>query len=341
MNDEPLAPIASDRRDAARAALAAALGSAPVRALHPLTGGASALAYRVDTDERPYLLRIESSRPGFQSAEHYACMQQAAYAGIAPALRHVDAEHGVAVMDFVVQRPLHEFPGGPPALCRDLGALLRRLQESTAFPVPRIRYLELVGQMLRGVHRSHAFTPGLLDPHVAGFERIRAAYPWDDASLVSSHNDPNPRNVLFDGTRLWLVDWETSFRNDPLVDVAVVSHELAATPELQEVLLRGALGREPDRPERARFALLRQVTRLYFACVIFRGFAERAEPDADLTALTPTEFVAAIEAGRLRIGTPELLYQWGKLFLAAFQAGLSDPDFEVALAEVASRNRNG
>jgi len=333
MSPDPFDAIPLERRDVARAAVVAALGPEKVSALRPIAGGASALVYRVDTDQRPYLLRIESSHSALQSPYHYVCMQMAADAGIAPTLRHVDAERGVAIMDFVTQRPLQDYPGGAPALCANLGTLVRRLQESTAFPAPRTRYLDLVGRMLSAVHGSRAFSAGLLDPHLAGFQRIREAVPCDDSALVSSHNDPNPRNVLFDGERLWLVDWESSFRNDSLLDVAVVSLELAATPELQEVLLRGALGREPDRATRARFTLMRQAARLYFACVILRGFGSRAEPDPDLKALSGAEFVSAIQEGRLRIGTPELLYQWGKMFLAAFRAGLDAPDFETALAE--------
>jgi aminoglycoside phosphotransferase (APT) family kinase protein len=223
-----------------------------VAAVRAILGGASALAYRVETDQRPFLLRMESSHGAPRSAEHYACMQMAADAGIAPALRYVDAERGVAIMDFVPQRPLQEYPGGARALCAHLGELVRRLQESTAFPAPRMNYLDLVGRMLGAVHGSRVFTSGLLDPHLAGFQRIREAYPWDDSTHVSSHNDPNPRNVLFDGERLWLIDWETSGRNDPFADVAVLSHELAGTPELQDALLRNALDREPDRTARAR-----------------------------------------------------------------------------------------
>jgi hypothetical protein len=83
---------------------------------------------------------------------------------------------------------------------------------------------------------------------------------------------------------------------------------------------------------------MRQVTRLYFACVILRRFTARAQPDHHLSALTPAEFVSAIQAGRLRIGTPELLYAWGKMFLAAFRDGLDAPEFEAALDLVASRN---
>jgi hypothetical protein len=73
---------------------------------------------------------------------------------------------------------------------------------------------------------------------------------------------------------------------------------------------------------------------MFFACAIFRRFAgdpSRA-PDPDLTALTGPEFVAALQQGRLRIGTPELLYAWGKMYLAAFRYGLTVPEFEQSLA---------
>jgi hypothetical protein len=265
--------------------------------------------------------------------DHFACMRIAAQAAIAPPLHHVDAEQGVSIMDFVTQRPLHEYPGGLPTLCRDVGSLLRRLQASPSFPAARGSYPDLVGRLLSFVHHSGVFSAGLLQPHMAGLVRIREAYPWDEGALVSSHNDPNPRNILFDGERLWLIDWEMSSRNDPLTDVAIASLELAAAPELQQVLLRGWLGREPDRPTQARFVLMRQLARLYFACVIFGQFAAtpRAQPDSDLKALSPLEFVTAIEQGRLRVGTSELLYAWGKMFLAAFLDGLTEAGFDEAL----------
>jgi len=333
MSEDPFAPIPAERRDAARSAVTAALGSIRVAALRPVSGGASALTYRIETDVRPYLLRMETRYSARRNSDHYACMRIAADAAIAPQLHHVDAEQGVSVMDFLTQRPLDEYPGGPPALCRDVSRLLRRLQESPAFPAPRASYSDLVGRLLSFVEASPVFANGLLGPHRAGFMRIREAYPWDAATLVSSHNDPNPRNILFDGERLWLIDWEASSCNDPLTDVAIVSLELAATPELREVLLRSWLGREPDRATRARFLLMRQLARLYFACVIFAQFAERhrAEPDTDLKALSALEFVTAIEQGRLRIGSSELLYTWGKMFLAGFLDGLTEAGFEEAL----------
>ncbi|MFI5314611.1 MAG: phosphotransferase [Myxococcota bacterium] len=334
MSPDPLDRVPERQRDAAKAAVRAALGGAQVTALRPAAGGASgALTYRVDAGSRSYLLRLETGLNALQNPHHYPCMKAAADAGIAPPLRFADPQQGVALMDFVTQRPLQEYPGGPPALARDLGALIRRLQDETSFPSHPISYLELLDRMLSSVIGSRVFAPGLLDPHRAGLERIREAYPWNGTALVSSHNDPNPRNILFDGTRLWLVDWETSCSNDALTDVAVVTHELAGTPELQDAILRSWLGREPDRATHARLFLMQQLTRMYFACVLFRLFAAdpNREPDSTLEALTPAEFVAALQAGRLKVGTPEVLYAFGKMFLAGFLAGLSAPGFADAL----------
>lgn len=329
-----LAAIPAESRDLARSAIVTALGRVSITALQPVIGGASgALAYRVEAGARSYLLRMEVARTAFRNPHQYTCMRAAADAGIAPPLRYVDPEQGVAVMDFVTQRPLSEYPGGPAALAGDLGGLIRRLQDSPRFPALAGGYLDILDRLLAVVRRSRVFAAGLLDPHYAGFLRLRQAYPWSDAALVSSHNDPNPRNILFDGQRLWLVDWETSYLNDSLTDIAIVSHELAPTPELQQRLLRGWLGREPDLAVRARLVLMRQLTRLYYACLIFSAFgaAPRAEPDSDLKALTPAEIIAAVGQGRLKPGSPEMLYAFGKMFLAGFLDGLTAPGFEEAL----------
>jgi thiamine kinase-like enzyme len=62
------------------------------------------------------------------------------------------------------------------------------------------------------------FAPGLLDPYMEAFGRIRQAYPWTQQH-ISSHNDPNPATSSR-RERLCLVDWETAYRTDPLTDIA-------------------------------------------------------------------------------------------------------------------------
>jgi Phosphotransferase enzyme family len=309
-----------------------------VTALQPVTAGASALSFRIEVAGRPYLLRLESSRRDEVRDPHraYLCLRAAAEAGIAPAVRYADPTAAVAISDFVSTRPLSDYPGGAPGVARDLGSLVARLQATPAFP-PVFDYPSLIGTLLGQLLESSLFAPGLLDRHREGFERIREAYSWDGGALVSSHNDLNPGNILFDGERLWLVDWETAFRNDPLVDVAILAIFFAPTAELESVLVRSWLGREPDRTLSARLVLMRQLTRLFYGCAASLNAANTPAtlvPETGLAAPTPAQFRDAVAEGRLIAGSPEAQLTVGKIALAGFLAGLATPAFENALVVV-------
>lgn len=330
--------VPADRQDTARAALTTAFGPTAVTSLAPVTGGASgALTYRVEAAGRPYLLRLEPERQaGFRDPKlAYACMTTAVEAGLAPALRHADSEAGVVIMDFIVQRPIDQFPGGPTALVQALGGLTGRLQQTPVFPAGVASYLNAAAYLLGVIRRSSLFAPGALDAHHEGLERLRAAYPWNEPAFVSSHNDPNPRNILFDGQRLWLIDWELSFRNDPYVDLAILADNFAQTPELEAALLGAWRGRAPDDASHARLALMRPLTRLFYAGVILMPFtaAPRETPDG-LEPMTSAELIAAVSSGQLSPTGPDMLYVLGKMCLAGFLAGVSGPQFDDALIKV-------
>ncbi len=258
-------------------------------------------------------------------------MTAAAEAGVAPPVRHADAEAGVAIMDFIPGRPLSEHPGGPAGLVRELGGLTARVRSTAPFP-DLGDYPQMIGTMLEALDRSGHFAPGALDRQAKGLARIRAAYPWDAAARVSSHNDPNPRNLLFDGRRLWLIDWELAFLNDPLADIAILATEFAETLELEEVLLQAAFGRAPDRTLRAKLRVMRLLTRSFYGCIVLENFVDA--PGADAAALTPSAFRAAVVEGRLTSGAPETAYAFGRMSLAAFVDGLDAPGFDKALEAV-------
>jgi aminoglycoside phosphotransferase (APT) family kinase protein len=334
MSTALLDSIPNERREPVRAALAAAFGSSAVDALQPITGGASgALTYRVEAAGKSYLLRAEARRTRLRNPHQYECMRIASDAGIAPALRYVDAGAGIAIMDFVRQSPLSEYRGGPNALARDLGGFAARLQRTPAFP-QLWDFPSIVERIFGFVRGSRLFADGLLDPHAEAFERVRAAYRWDASTLVSSHNDPNPQNILFDGDRLWLVDWETAYRNDPLTDVAILVENFAQTPELERALVEAWFGGEPGRALRARLVLMRQFTRLYYAGLLLSIAASqpRETLETDLEAPSPNEFTAAFARGEHSAASPSTMLVLGKISLAAFLAGMTAPGFEEALA---------
>jgi hypothetical protein len=329
--------IPEARRDAVRSALRAAFGARPAGRFLPVAGGVSgALIFRIEVGDRPFLLRLEPDRIATHDRQRgFACMVAAAEAGVAPTVHYADPAAGVAIMDFVSSRPLSEHPGGAAGMVRELGALTARVQAAAPFPAVG-DYPQMIGTMLAALGGSGLFVPGLLDPHAEGLARIRAAYPWDRAALVSSHNDPNPRNILFDGRRLWLIDWELAFRNDPLADVAILTTELAETPELEDALLEATFGRAPDQALRDRLGVMRLLTRLFYGCIVLEVFARapRSAPEVSLAALTPAAFRAAAAEGRLGSGAPETAYAFGMMSLAAFAAGVAAPGFDALLERV-------
>lgn len=326
--------IPAERRDSARAAFKKVFGATPLSSPEPISTGASALIYRIEVGDRPYLLRLESSaRDEVRDPQRaYTCMRSAADAGIAPPILYSDADEGLAIMEFVASRPLANYPGGAEALAGALGALTARLQAVPAFPAVA-RYDSILTGMFDRLATIGLYADGLLDPHRDGFRLICEAYPWDASVLVSSHNDPHPGNILFDGTRLWLIDWETAYRNDPVVDVAVMTLYIAALPEAREALVRSWLGRASDPVLRARLVLMRQLVKLFYGMANGLHVA-KAKPDlieTDLAAPTPAEFHAAIDAERLIPNSLEAQRIGGKVALRSFIEGLASPACAEAL----------
>jgi hypothetical protein len=286
--------VPEQHRDTVGGALDAAFDAGNVTGVHAVTGGASgALTYRLETRDGDHLLRVETMTGPMRNPHQYACMQLAA----------------------------------------DAGGLLAQVHELAPF-ASRGDYLVNLDRMLAYLGRSGRVTSGVLGRHADAYARLREVYPWDPTSFVSAHNDPNPFNLLFDGDRLWLVDWETAYPNDPLIDVATISSHLAPTDDLRDVLLRAWLGDEPDAVVRAKTSLAGWLVQLYSGCILLTVVVDPTNPThADLTAMTPAEFGAAIERGALVPGQPATTHAYAKIMLQAFLDAVDSPAFTAA-AEV-------
>jgi hypothetical protein len=325
--------LSAEQREHVRSALVAAFGSASIDAITPMTGGAStASSFRLEARGRRYVLRVEGEPSPLRNPHQYVSMRIAAEAGIAPDIHYVDEAARIAVIDFIEQQPLKTYPGGPRALAQALGELFSRVQATAVFPT-FVNYPDIVTRLFAHVRRTGLFAAGLLDAHVERLELLREAYGAGSTRLVSSHNDSIPSNILFDGERLRLIDWESAYRNDPLVDVAIVLDNLVRSPELEDVLLRAWFGRAPDEALLARLELIRALTRLYYAGVLLSASAAASwvMGDTDLSAPTLQQFRLAIHEGRLKRGAPATKHVLGKMFLASFFSGVASPGFDDAV----------
>jgi len=259
-------------------------------------------------------------------------MQIAADAGIAPMIYYVDEATRVVVMDFIEEKPLVDFPGGAGALVQGLGQLIRRIQATKPFP-SFLDYPEIVQRLWQWVCRTGLFAPGVLDPYTKRLVRIRESYDCNSAQLRSSHNDIVPRNVLFDGKRLWLIDWESAYRNHPLVDVAIALDCFGKTPELESLLLQAWLGHKPEDALYAELTPVRALARLYYAGVFLSASfaALGALGDSNLDVPSISEFDRSIREGALTAGTPETKHILGKMYLRSFLTDVAAPGLEAAV----------
>jgi thiamine kinase-like enzyme len=321
MNNDPFSVLSTAQRATARSAIATMVD------VRPVTGGVSGAAvFLIEAGGRRFVLRIEGPASPLRNPHQYVSMRLAAEAGIAPRIHYLDADDRVVMMDFIEDRPLEAYPGGRQGLAQAIGAMLKELQALPLF-LPFMDYPDVVERLWSHVCKTGLFAAGVLDAASQRLAEIRKAYPLDAEKYVSSHNDILPRNVLFDGKRLWLVDWENAYRNDPLVDLATVLDNFAPSPELEEALLAASLGQAPDRHLRDRLALMRSLTRLFYAGVLFSASASapQSKPDADLSAPTASEFERAIRDARLKAETAETSHVLGKMFLASFLSGAPPP----------------
>ncbi|WP_187829640.1 phosphotransferase [Labrys sp. KNU-23] len=72
-----------------------------------------------------------------------------------------------------------------------------------------------------------------------------------------AHNDIHGDNIIDDGRRLWLVDWEYAGQGQPLVDLASLVNNAGLDGEAAHICLVDWLGRPPTAEERRGFATMR------------------------------------------------------------------------------------
>jgi len=234
-------------------------------------GQTSALVFRIVVRGKPYLLRIIMYKNSMLGPErNFTCMRTAGEAGIAPHVWYTSVPDQISITDFVEEVPL------PPseALVR-MPIVLRNLHALPPFP-KGVDFLDTSSMFL--LHKGAA-TEGFIEKFKAAsllsteqseqlfswLAQIAAVYPRNESDMVSSHNDLfKPDNVLFDGARVWVVDWEAAFLNDRYFDLAVVANLIVNDDAEERAYLERYFGQPPEEYQLARFFLMRQLVHIFY-----------------------------------------------------------------------------
>jgi aminoglycoside phosphotransferase (APT) family kinase protein len=263
-------------------------------------------------------------------------MRAAAEAGIAPRVVYTNVEDKISITGFVHAQALPHSDAlfRLPELLRELHALppFERAPFNTTCTFLLGKGPAVDGFL--GKFRSLKLMPeDALDEFFARWEEIAAVYETDPSDLVASHNDLfKPDNILFDGDRVWLVDWEAAFLNDRYADLAVVANQLVNTEEEERAFLHAYFGEAPDEHQLARFFVVRQLTHLFYTmALLYAGSAsDWSDPAPEFG-----EFHRRIWAGETDITTKELKSLWGRVHWERFQQNVIRPRYAESLQTIA------
>lgn len=246
------------RIDAARQRAATLpIWSGPV-APRELPGGLSNVNFVVEDGGRKYVVRTggDNEAHGVVRRNEVAASRAAHAAGVGPRVAH--AEPGALVIDFIEGRTLAPEDIRDPTNLPRIVEIMRRTHRQTPRHLRGPGILFWVFHVLRDYAHTLADAPttdiAQLRTFLTQAERLeRAVGPVE---LVFGHNDLLAANLIDDGDRLWLVDWEYAGFNSPLFDLGGLASNSEMPAAMRETMLESYFERSVTDELRVRFAAM-------------------------------------------------------------------------------------
>ncbi|MBM6551385.1 choline kinase family protein [Marinomonas ostreistagni] len=198
-----------------------------------LEEGFSNQTYLISYQHEPQLVlriaQLDAQAFAVDREAELAIWQLAADHGLSSAVRWHDAK-GTVVSDFILGHTLAwDVEHAEQSL--ELYAIYDSMKTLHQMPPVAKRYdvYQLIDSWLLRLerHPNVVEIAPLLGQVKALFQSLTPVSP---STLVLCHNDLNPKNMLLNQERAWFIDWECAGMNDPLFDLAVLSHCHHLTP---------------------------------------------------------------------------------------------------------------
>jgi thiamine kinase-like enzyme len=134
--------------------------------------------------------------------------------------------------------------------------------------------------------------------------------------------------MLFDGNRLWLVDWEAAFQNDRYADLAVVANMIVTNESEERLYLQEYFGETPDEYRRARFYLMRQLAHMFYAMAFLTLESSGKLVDRAASVL---DFQRHFWTGEIKLADKEAKIAFGRFHWEQLSQNTRETRFDDAL----------
>jgi thiamine kinase-like enzyme len=291
-----------------------------VQSVTPISMGLSgAGVYAVTAANSEYVLRVQSKGTGDSFwNQQLLILRRAAEREVAPRIVHVDEDARAVVSARVAGVPLPAALANPAHRGAAVADVVERLRALHAIDKSGIEERNAVdfGRMVWQQQRQRSAFPTWASDLGPAFDDVATVLARDTRRVVS-HNDVNPGNVLWDGTRTWLVDWEVAGLGHPYYDLAAFATFLGLDAETAHGLLAQQEQTSVDDEARATFAVLRQLVALAIGNVFLSLVPDLTILPAPTRADAPTllDCRTAMRSGALDLQTPRGQAMLGLAFL--------------------------
>jgi thiamine kinase-like enzyme len=214
----------------------------------PLSGGMTNQNYRLNRDGEAFVLRVFGDNTellGIDRARERACTEIAAKTGVGAEVDHLIAGDDVLVTRFIDGATLAPAAAAEPATLKRIVRSIRRCHDGPRFPGSFSPFQDIRSYrrlaLERGVQlpASHPAVIAQLD----GIEAALGAL----TRLKPCHNDLLTSNLIDDGTRVWIIDWEFAGMGDPFFDLGLLAADADLDDAQRERLLHEYFGAVRER----------------------------------------------------------------------------------------------
>jgi len=327
--------VPPEKLEAIKKAVYEVFGTSEVDDCKLLKGGFSnTLIYLFVIKHKSYVLRVVTSANIVEDVRReHICTQLASKAGIAPYLYYYN-DNAITITDFIETVPFQMGFATQQQLLTELVKTVRAIHSLPLFP-KLINFMDGVDILIKQFRELRMFPELITNECFELYGNIQKSYPRYDIDRVSSHNDLNPNNLLFDGNKIWVIDWEMAFESDRYVDLAIIANTFLKEKHHEEIYLTAYFGNKLNDYMRGRFYLMQQVCHVYYAMLMLR-FAAEAKPvgfehSSQMNLPSLPDFHAMIGKQQVSLETYQAQLQYGKILINTAVKNMKDKRFQLAI----------
>ncbi len=205
-----------------------------IKSIHQLEGGLTNINFKIVTELDCYVLRVSDASAntlGINRENEYINSIRAHQAGLGAEVVHRIVDKNILLLKWIEAKTLSPIDiQNQPSLIPRIANALRSLHAGPSFqgefhfPSIRKKYLETV-------INSGYFLPDQYLEYLPYIEKLEELIDGNPESKVPCNNDLLAENLMDDGNKIWIIDYEYAGQNEASFEIGNFAHEVGMSDE--------------------------------------------------------------------------------------------------------------